>query len=206
MPQLTSASSSWSPRGCWSWYVFVADHRAEEPDAFALPRYIGVALSLIVTVPSSRRCRRTSSGPEATAVPPVLPKLSVTVPGPDVPKVISPAELTAPSHVSYSLIKLRFSCFNLLRILRQSTRHPGAGPGGDGAMDHCATTGGQGEGGGTIANPRVADSPGKPKIVASEKSKVSPARAGTIRGSETNQGAVYYSVVAAAVAVAASSP
>jgi len=54
--------------------------------------YIGIALLLIVTVPSSWRCRMTSSGSEATAASPVLPTLSVTVPGPDAPKVISSRE------------------------------------------------------------------------------------------------------------------
>src|SRR5512134_4007596 len=51
--------------------------------------YIGLALSLILTVPASLRLRVTSSGADATGGSPVLPMLRITVPAPEPPKAIS---------------------------------------------------------------------------------------------------------------------
>ena len=119
----------------------------------------------------------TSSGPEATAVAPALPKLSVTVPGPDAPKVISPAELTAASHVSYASSNCAFPaptscrfCVNRhdTTVLATLVMVPWITvPPLVVRVKVVAPS----------PTPRVADSPGKPKIVASGKSKVSPAMA-----------------------------
>src|SRR5437867_9099445 len=150
---------------------------ARSPGLSCDSNYIGVVLSLIVTVPLSWRCRMTAAGPEATAVAPALPKLSVTVPGPDVPKVMSPAAFTAAWHGSYASSNWAFPAPTSCRFC--VNRHDTAVL-ATWVMVPWITVPPLVVRVKVVApspTPRVADAPGKPKIVASGKSEVSPARA-----------------------------
>jgi hypothetical protein len=119
----------------------------------------------------------TSSGPEATAVSPVLLKLSVTVPAPDSPKVMSSFESTVAWHVAYSSSNCAFPASTSCGFCVNRHDTPALAPG---VMVPRITVPALVVRVKVVApspTPRVADSPGKPKIVASGKSKVSPARA-----------------------------